>query len=126
MADADDFCKNRVFSGALRVSVAERQTRIVYDAFMDLVGEGKSLVGTGDVAMYMRDLDHPMDAWEIRGEFFQLQQMGLIDLDADTAQWFSVSGRDFDSARAAGRGGEGAETNGREARPRSAGDIRFR
>ena len=126
MADAADICKNRGFSGALRVSVARRQTRIVYDAFMDLVVEGKSLVGTGDVAAYMRDRDHPMDAWEIRGEFFQLQQMGLIDLDADTAQWFSVSGRDFDSARAASGGGEGAETNGQEARPRSAGDVRFR
>ena len=105
------------------MSVAQRQTRIVYDAFMELVGQGKSLVGTGDVAAYMRDRDYPMDAWEIRGEFFQLQQMGLIDLDADSAQWFSVSGRDFDSARAAG---EGAKTNGQEAGPRSAGDVRFR
>ena len=126
LADAADFCKNRGFSGSLRVSVAQRQTRIVYDAFMDLVGEGKSLVGTGDVATYMRDRDHPMDAWEIRGEFFQLQRMGLIDIDADTAQWFSVSGRDFDSARAADQGGGGAETNGQEATPRSAGDVRFR
>lgn len=73
---------------------------------MDLVGAGKSRVDTGDVAAYMRERDHPMDAWEIRGEFFQLQQMGLIDLDADTAQWFSVSGRDFESAQAA------VETNG--------------
>ncbi len=126
MADAADICKNRGFSGALRVSVARRQTRIVYDAFMDLVVEGNSLVGTGDVAAYMRDRDHPMDAWEIRGEFFQLQQMGLIDLDADTAQWFSVSGRDFDSARAADQGGGGAETNGQEARPRNTGNVRFR
>ena len=126
LADGADFCKNRDFSGSLRVSVAQRQTRIVYDAFMDLVGEGKSLIGTGDVATYMRDLDHPMDAWQISGEFFQLQQMGLIDLDADSAQWFSVSGQDFDSARAAVRGGEGAETNGQEARPRTAGDVRFR
>ena len=101
VADAADFCKNRGFSGALRVSVARRQTRIVYDAFMDLVGAGKSLVDTGDVATYMRDRDYPMDAWEIRGEFFQLRQMGLIDLDADSAQWFSVPGGDFDSARAA-------------------------
>ena len=73
---------------------------------MDLVGAGKSRVDTGDVAAYMRERDHPMDAWEIRGEFFQLQQMGLIGLDADTAQWFSVSGRDFESAQAA------FETNG--------------
>ena len=101
------------------MSVAQRQTRIVYDAFMDLVGQGQSLVGTGDVAMYMRDRDHPMDAWEIRGEFFLLQQMGLIDLDDDSAQWFWVSGQDFDSARAAGRGGEGAETNGQEGRRRT-------
>ena len=109
LAEEADFCKNPNFSGALRVSVARRQTRIVYDAFMDLVGAGKALVDTGDVASYMRDRDHPMDAWEIRGEFFQLRQMGLIDLDADSAQWFSVSGRDFDSARAAGRD---VETNG--------------
>ena len=89
------------------MSVARRQTRIVYDAFMDLVNGGKRLVDTGDMASYMRDRDHPMDAWEIRGEFFQLRQMGLIDFDDDTAQWFSVSGRDFESAR-----DEAAETNG--------------
>ena len=107
------------------MSVARRQTRIVYDAFMDLVGEGNSLLGTGDVAPYMRDRDHPMDAWEIRGEFFQLQRMGLIDLDADSAQWFAVSGRDFDSARAAARAGGGAETNGQQTEPRKGGDVEF-
>lgn len=112
MADAADFCKNPGFSGALRVSVARRQTRIVYDAFMDLVSDSKTLVDTGDVAAYMRDRDHPMDAWEIRGEFFQLRQMGLIDLDADSAQWFSVPGGDFDSARAASWGDGGTASNG--------------
>ena len=96
------------------MSVAERQTRIVYDAFMDLVSAGKTLVGTGDVAAYMRDIDHPMDAWEIRGEFYQLRQMGLIDLDADSAQWCLIAGRDFESARAASR--DGVETNGQAAR----------
>ena len=110
LADAANICKNRIFSGALRVSVAQRQTRIVYDAFMDLVGGGKTLVNTGDVAAYMRDRDHPMDAWEIRGEFYQLREMGLLDLDAESAQWFSVPGGDFETARATGRGG--AETNG--------------
>ncbi|MCY3818711.1 MAG: hypothetical protein OXH52_05015 [Gammaproteobacteria bacterium] len=112
MADAADFCKNPDFSGALRVSVARRQTRIVYDAFVDLVGGGKALVDAGDVAAYMRDRDHPMDAWEIRGEFFQLRQMGLIDLDADSAQWVSVPGGDFDSARAASWGDGGTASNG--------------
>lgn len=112
LADAADFCKNPDFSGALRVSVARRQTRIVYDAFMDLVGDGKTLVDTGDLAAYMRDRDHPMDAWEIRGEFFQLRRMGLIDLDADSAQWFSVPGGDFDSARAASWGDGGTASNG--------------
>ncbi len=92
------------------MSVAQRQTRIVYDAFMDLVGAGKTLVDTGDVAAYMRDRDHPMDAWEIRGEFYQLREMGLIDLDADSAQWFSVPGGDFETARATAQ--DGAETNG--------------
>ena len=100
------FLQKSSFFGAFRVRVARRQTRIVYDAFMDLVNGGKRLVDTGDMASYMRDRDHPMDAWEIRGEFFQLRQMGLIDFDDDTAQWFSVSGRDFESAQAA------VETNG--------------
>lgn len=79
---------------------------------MDLVGAGKNRVDTGDVAAYMRERDHPMDAWEIRGEFFQLRRMGLIDLDADTAQWFAVSGRDLESAQAALAGDGAAETNG--------------
>ncbi len=94
------------------MSVARRQTRIVYDAFMDLVGGGKTLVDTGDLAAYMRDRDHPMDAWEIRGEFFQLRRMGLIDLDADSARWSSVPGGDFESARAASRGDGGTASNG--------------
>ena len=89
---------------------------------MDLVGAGKSRVDTGDVAAYMRERDHPMDAWEIRGEFFQLRHMGLIELDADTAQWFSVSGRDYESAQAATAADGAVETNGRA----EADDLRFR
>ena len=89
---------------------------------MDLVGAGKSRVDTGDVAAYMRERDHPMDAWEIRGEFFQLQQMGLVNLDADTAQWFSVPGRDFESAQAAMADDGAAEINGQA----EADDVRFR
>ena len=116
------FLQKSRFFGAIRVSVARRQTRIVYDAFIDLVGAGKSRVDTGAVAAYMRERDHPMDAWEIRGEFFQLQQMGLIDLDADTAQWFSIPGRDFESAQAAMVGDGTAETNGQA----EADGLRFR
>ena len=121
LADPADFCKNRVFFGAFRVSLARRQTRIVYDALMDLVSAGKSRIDTGDVAAYMRERNHPMDAWEIRGEFFQLRHMGLIELDADTAQWSSVSGRDFESAEAEMIVDGAAETNGQA----KADDVRF-
>jgi len=89
---------------------------------MDLVGAGKSHVDTGDMAAYMRERDHPMDAWEIRGEFFQLRQMGLIGLDTDVAQWFSVPGQDFESAQAAMVGDGAAETNGQA----DGDDVRFR
>ena len=84
------------------MSEARRQTRIVYEGFMALAGDGRGVVEVGDIATYMRARNRPMGAWAIRGELSRLQALGLVEIDEETASWRPVQGQDFDSAVAAG------------------------
>ena len=84
------------------MSEARRQTRFVYDGFMELANGRGGVVEVGDIAAYMRERNHPMDAWQIRGELSTLEAMGLVEIDKETAGWRPVSGQDFESVQAAG------------------------
>lgn len=70
---------------------------------MALAEAGKTLLGSGDVASHLRDGGYPMPTWHIRGEFSNLEAMGLIRLDAKSARWHIVEGASFsiDAANAA-------------------------
>ncbi len=83
------------------MSEARRQTRIVYEGFVELASDNGGVVEVGDIAAYMRARNRPMGGWEIRGELSRLRELGLVEVDASTASWRAVEGQDFDSAVAA-------------------------
>ena len=78
------------------MSEAQRQTRIVYDAFREVVTNGKLFVRPGDVIEHLREKDLPLGIWMVTGEFTRLRALGLISLDKDTAQWRLESAKEFD------------------------------
>ena len=80
------------------MSEARRQTRIVYDAFMEIVANGKSTVRQSDVIESLRSRNQPLGIWKVTGEFSTLAQLNLIQLDPKTGLWFAVEGRGFDEA----------------------------
>ena len=48
---------------------------------MELANGHGGVVEIGDIAAYMRARNHPMDAWQIRGELSTLKAMGLVEID---------------------------------------------
>ena len=80
------------------MSEARRQTRIVYEAFVEIVTEGKTHLRQGDVIERLRNQNHPLGIWKVTGEFSTLEQLNLISLDARTGLWSLVKDRDFDEA----------------------------
>ncbi len=46
----------------------------------------------------MRDDGSPLGSWEVRGQFSQLENLGLLKIDVDTGIWQLVDGVDFDEA----------------------------
>ena len=80
---------------SLRSGEAARRTRTVFEAVVALVGEGATHFRPGDVATHLRDAEHPIGAWEIRGEFSKLEQMELIEVDPELAIWRLVDGGEF-------------------------------
>jgi hypothetical protein len=69
------------------LSIEQRRTKTVFAAIQELVEQGRSTFGPGDVASVLREGGAPLGAWEVRGEFSILQAEGLIVLDEDSAQW---------------------------------------
>ena len=86
---------------SLRSGEAARRTRTVFEAVVAIAGEGASPFRPGDVASHLRDAESPIGAWEIRGEFTNLERMALIKLDPEHAVWHLVDGASFsiDEAR---------------------------
>lgn len=80
------------------LSEARRQTRIVYEAFMEIVAEGKTELRQGDVIALLRARDHPLGIWKVTGEFSTLEKLNLITRDVNTGLWSPVPDADFDSA----------------------------
>ncbi|MXY51621.1 MAG: hypothetical protein F4Y86_03695 [Gammaproteobacteria bacterium] len=80
---------------SLRSGEAARRTRTVFEAVVALVGEGATQFRPGDIATHLRDAEHPIGAWEIRGEFTKLERMELIEVDPELAVWHLVDGASF-------------------------------
>jgi len=77
------------------VSEQARRTKTVFDAVTALHDAGNSSFRPGDVTAHLRASGAPIGAWEIRGELSNLERLGLIVLDEDSATWRLVNGASF-------------------------------
>jgi hypothetical protein len=82
----------------LAVSEALRLTKTIYGAICRVVADGNDSLRPGDIVGYMRDEGRPLDSWEVRGQFSQLENLGLLKIDVATGIWQLVDGVDFDEA----------------------------
>jgi repressor of nif and glnA expression len=69
------------------------RTRLVLDAIEQLIGDGASEVRPGDVAALLREKGQPLGAWEVRYEFSNLEQEGLMTSDPDSGAWHPADGQ---------------------------------
>ena len=77
------------------MSEQARRTKTVFDAVTALRDAGRSAFRPGDVTAHLRASDSPFGAWEIRGELTNLERLGLIVLDEESATWRLVNGASF-------------------------------
>lgn len=69
------------------LSLAQRRTDLVRAVIEKLVAEGRREFRSGDVVEQLRRQNQPMDTWEVRGEFSNLEADGVIELNPDSAVW---------------------------------------
>lgn len=77
------------------MSERARRTRTVFDAVKALHEAGTTTFRPGDVTERLRTAEMPFGAWEVRGELANLERLGLIVLDEETAAWQLVDGKQF-------------------------------
>lgn len=75
-----------------------RLTRMIYDAFVAVVETGQEEIRPGHVVQYMREHNNPLGIWNVNGEFSKLRNMGVIELDEDTATWKLVRSLSYEDA----------------------------
>lgn len=80
------------------MSEAQRQTRIIYQAFCEVNAQGKSQIRPGDVIDLLRERDWPLGIWHVNSEFARLEALDLIKLDAQSGKWELLPDGDFDEA----------------------------
>ena len=78
------------------MSEAQRQTRIIYQAFCEIASSGKEFIRPGDIIDLLRNRDMPLGIWHVNGELSRLAALNLIKLDEASAQWQLVPDQDFD------------------------------
>ena len=72
-----------------------RRTKTVYDAAVSLRESGVGQFRPGDVTARLRETGESFGAWEVRGELSNLNRLGLVVLDQETATWRLVEGAAF-------------------------------
>ena len=77
------------------MSEQARRTKTVFDALTALQEAGETAFRPGDVTAHLRASGNPVEAWEVRGELSNLERLGLIELDEETATWRLVNGASF-------------------------------
>lgn len=77
------------------VSEQARRTKTVYDAVTALKEAGNTAFRPGDVTAHLRASGAAVGAWEVRGELTNLERLGLIVLDENSATWRVVNGASF-------------------------------
>ncbi len=73
------------------MSDSRRRTKTVFEVFQILTEDGAS-IRPGAVNTYLREQGAPMGAWEVRGEFSNLLEMGLIALNEAEGVYLRVEG----------------------------------
>ena len=84
------------------MSEKARRTKTVFDAALALREDGATTFRPGDVTARLRADGAPFGAWEVRGELSNLERLGLIVLDEDSATWKLVDGASFSIDEASG------------------------
>ena len=69
---------------------ALRNTKIIFDAFVEVSCTGTRAVRPGDLVQYMREQNDPMGIWKIIGELNKLNELGLIRFEEESATWLLV------------------------------------
>lgn len=77
------------------MSEQARRTKTVFDAVAALHDAGNTAFRPGDVTAHLRASGAPIGAWEIRGELSNLERLGLIVIDDNSATWRLVNGASF-------------------------------
>ena len=77
------------------MSEQARRTKTVFDALTAVLEAGETAFRPGDVTAHLRASGNPVEAWEVRGELSNLERLGLIELDEETATWRLVNGASF-------------------------------
>lgn len=75
------------FNRAKRVSIDRRRSDIVLRVFKELVAAGAGGVAPGAINARLRELEEPMDTWEVRGALSDLEAAGEIVNDTQTGAW---------------------------------------
>ena len=73
------------------MTTEQRRTDKVYATIVELVDSGTRLFRPGTVAAFLRERGEPIDTWELRGEFSNLEAAGLISVDPATSDWSLAS-----------------------------------
>ncbi len=77
------------------MSEQARRTKTVFDAVTALEDANSPGFRPGDVTAHLRASGKAFGAWEVRGELTNLERLGLIVLDEDSATWRLVNGASF-------------------------------
>ena len=69
------------------LSTDRRRVEQVLAIIRTLAAEDNRQVSPGDVADQLRADNWPVPVWQLRADFTQLAEEGLIELDSKTARW---------------------------------------
>ena len=69
------------------MSTDRRRIEQVLSNIRDLAAAGHQQLTPGDVAERLRADNSPVPVWQLRADFNQLAEEGLIQLDQETARW---------------------------------------
>ena len=77
------------------MSEQARRTKTVFDAVAALQNARGKPFRPRDVTAHIRATGEPFGAWEVRGKLNNLERMGLIVLDEESATWRLINGASF-------------------------------
>ena len=69
------------------MSTDRRRIEQVLSIIRDLAAAGQQQLTPGDVAERLRADNSPVPVWQLRADFNNLAEEGLIQLDQETSRW---------------------------------------